>query len=128
MHVVTEVIPEKQLTIITVSGELDFDELLTHVTSYYEHRITTKNLLIDFRNASAAENMSRKHIEAFSYLPLKYAHKRPVGKSAYVVRTQLGFGLARMQTAFVETEDSGLEVDAFMSMEEAMQWLEEGPT
>jgi hypothetical protein len=124
MLIKKEIDKTKQLTIFTVSGEVDFDELLENYQLYYDDVQPSKNMLWDFRSAKGGNRLSQEGLRHFASFPKKYEHKRPVGKTAYVVEGDLGFGMGRMVMAYVELLDSKVDVNVFRSMNEAIQWLE----
>lgn len=119
-----EIDKTKQLTVFTVSGEIDLDELLEQYQSYYDDIQPSKNMLWDFRSAKGGNKLSQERLEQFASFPKKYTHKRPVGKTAYVVEGDLGYGLGRVIMAYAELSNIQVEINVFRSMDEAMQWLE----
>jgi len=54
----------------------------------------------------------------------QYAFETPVSKMGFVIKGDLGFGLARMLSTFEELYDVTLDAKAFLSMEEAFSWLD----
>ena len=124
MEIKKEIDKTKHLTIFTVNGELDVDELKACYESYYEDESPSMNMLWDFRSASGGNKLTNELLEYFSSFPQKYGDKRPKGKTAYVVESDLGFGLGRMLSTFVQIRGAAVKVNVFRSMEEAFQWLE----
>jgi SpoIIAA-like len=124
MQIKKEIDKEKQLITFTVTGELDFDELSEAYQSYYDDEKPSKNMLWDFRSAKGGSILSKERLEQYALFPKRYAHKRPVGKTAYVVESDLGFGLGRMIMAYAQFSDIKVEINVFRSMDEAIQWLE----
>ena len=54
----------------------------------------------------------------------QYAFESPVSKMGFVIEGDLGFGLARMLSTFEELYDVTLDARAFLSMDEAVAWLD----
>ena len=125
MFIKKEIDKAKQLTIFTVDGELDIDELSAHYKSYYEDEKPSKNVIWDFRSAVGGSKLTNELIKYYASFPKRYAHKRPVGKTAFVVKGDFSYGLGRMMAAFAEIEYVKLTVNVFRSMDQAIQWLDE---
>lgn len=114
----------KQLTVFTVRGDLDFEDLLAYMKSYNEDFALTKNCVWDFRPATGGEVISETQLAYFAALLKQYAFESPVSKMGFVVQGDLGFGLARMLSTFEELYDVTLDAKAFLSMEDVAIWLE----
>ena len=114
----------KRLTVFTVSGELDFEYLLTYMKSYNEDCALTRNCIWDFRPATGGERISENQLGYFAAIMKQYAFESPVSKMGFVIQGDLGFGLARMLSTFEELYDVTLDAKAFLSMEEAAAWLD----
>ena len=115
----------KQLTTFTVSGELNFEDLLTFMKTYCEEFTLTRNCLWDFRMATGGEVITEEQLGYFASVMKKYAFESPVGKMGFVIQGDLGFGLARMLSTFEELYDVVLDAKAFLSRSDANKWLEE---
>lgn len=114
----------KQLTVFTVKGDLDFEGLLAYMKSYNQDFALTKNCVWDFRPATGGEIISENQLGYFAALMKQYAFESPVSKMGFVIKGDLGFGLARMLSTFEELYDVTLDAKAFLSMEEVLLWLE----
>lgn len=113
----------QQLTIFTVSGELDFEYLLAYMKSYNEDFALTRSCIWDFSPSTGGEVISENQLGYFAAIMKQYAFESPVSKMGFVIQGDLGFGLARMLSTFEELYDVTLDAKAFLSMEEAAAWL-----
>jgi len=114
----------KHLTIFTVRGELFFEDLLTYMKTYNEDFALTQNCVWDFRPATGGEVISEDQLGYFASIMKQYAFESPVSKMGFVIVGDLGFGLARMLSTFEELYDVTLDAKAFLSMDEAVAWLD----
>jgi len=114
----------KQLTVFTVTGELDFEDLLAYMKKYNEEIALTKNCVWDFRLATGGEVISEAQLGYFASVMKRYAFESPVSKMGFVIQGDLGFGLARMLSTFEELYDVALDAKTFLSMEDAVNWLD----
>lgn len=114
----------KHLTIFTVSGELNFRDLLAYMKSYNEEVALTQNCVWDFRPATGGEVISEEQLGYFASIMKQYAYESPVSKMGFIIEGDLGFGLARMLSTFEELYDVTLDAKAFLSMKAAVTWLE----
>ena len=114
----------KQLTVFTVTGELNFENLLAYMKAYNEDFALTKNCVWDFRPATGGEVISENQLGYFASIMKQYAFETPVSKMGFVIEGDLGFGLARMLSTFEALYDVTLDAKAFLSMAEAVTWLD----
>ncbi len=114
----------KQLTVFTVRGELDFEDLLAYMRSYNEDFALTKNCVWDFRSATGGEVISDNQLGYFAAIIKQYAFESPVSRMGFIIQGDLGFGLARMLSTFEELYDVTLDAKAFLSMADASNWLD----
>jgi len=115
----------KQLTIFTVDGELEFEALLAYMKSYCKDFSLTKNCLWDFRPATGGEMITENQLGFFASVMKMYAFESPVSRMGFVIQGDLGFGLARMLSTFEELYDVALDAKSFLTMGDAMAWLED---
>jgi hypothetical protein len=115
----------KQLTIFTVRGELNFEDLLGYMKTYNQEFALTQKCVWDFRPATGGEVISEDQLGYFASIMKQYAFESPVSKMGFVIEGDLGFGLARMLSTFEELYDVTLDAKAFLSMDEAVVWLDE---
>ena len=114
----------KQVTVFTVSGDLDFRGLLAYMKAYNQDFALTKNCIWDFRPSTGGEIISENELGYFAAIMKQYAFESPVSKMGFVIKGDLGFGLARMLSTFEELYDVTLDAKAFLSMEEVLIWLD----
>ena len=114
----------KHLTIFTVRGELNFEDLLGYMKAYNEDFALTRNCVWDFRTATGGEVISEDQLGYFASIMKQYAFESPVSKMGFIIEGDLGFGLARMLSTFEELYDVTLDAKAFLSMDEAVIWLD----
>jgi len=114
----------KHLTIFTVRGELNFEDLLGYMKTYNEDFALTRNCVWDFRKATGGEVISEDQLGYFASIMKQYAFESPVSKMGFIIEGDLGFGLARMLSTFEELYDVTLDAKAFLSMDEAIVWLD----
>lgn len=123
MPIIVDKNEERQLTIFTINGELDFQGLLDYMKAYNDEFALTKNCVWDFRPATGGEVITEDQLGYFASVIRKYAYESPVIKMGFVIQGDLGFGLARMLSTFEELYDVALDAKAFLSMEEAVHWV-----
>ena len=123
MPITSQVSAEKQLTIVTATGELSFDEVRDAITSFYEGDYTLK-VLWDMREATARE-LSSRQVEQIALLLEEYGGRSKGIQTAIVTPTDLNYGLSRMLISFVEIREKHHPVlmKAFRTMEEALSWI-----
>jgi hypothetical protein len=124
MHVTSKIDSANELTIFTVEGKVNLEELMVHYIAYYEAPHPTMNVVWDFRLSDGAGTITKENIEEFASVPVRYVDKRSTGKTAHVVRSVLGFGLARMLSSYVEMEGLEIMTEAFKEMDEALEWID----
>ena len=123
MHVTSSVDQEKQLTIITIVGDLSLEKLMEVIKPLYEKR-PSKNVLWDVRNASMAP-ISNEDIQSIVKYLKQHGEVRTGGKSAIVASEDFNYGITRMIKTYSEIDKISFTMNVFRSMEEAVQWLEE---
>ena len=114
----------KHLTIFTVRGKLNFEDLLAYMKTYNEDYTLTQNCVWDFRPTTGGEVISEDQLGYFASIMKQYAFESPVSKMGFVIEGDLGFGLARMLSTLEELYDVTLDAKAFLSMDEAVVWLD----
>lgn len=116
----------KQLTTITVTWKADFSELMSVLKVFFDDN-DTENLLLDLRE-SPLDSITHDHIKNLC----EYAKSRTNGesgvngKTALVGSNDLQFEIGRIFKIYSEMIDSAIEVSVFRSVEEALNWFEEG--
>jgi hypothetical protein len=123
MPIVNSIDHDKALTIHTVTGEPLFEEIIAAVKQFYESK-PTKNVLWDLRKASLVHVSYAELRKILDYVS-PMAEKRAGGKTALVGTKDLEFAMSRTFKTFSEIGNLPFQVEAFRSIEEANQWLDE---
>jgi len=113
----------QQLTIITGTGELSYDEVLNTIRSFYAES-PTLNVLCDLRQASA-ERISSSQVNQIAELIQKLKRVRKGGRTAIVSSRDVTFGVARMLEALINipNDDFAYELRVFRKIKDANRWL-----
>lgn len=112
---------QNDLTIFMVHGELTADEVIQSVEAL-SARKPTKFVLWDATDGSVA-NVPTEEIQRVAQTMMRFLEKRKEGKTAFVVATDLDYGLGRMYEAFAENEGLPYAYGIFKTVKEAKQWL-----
>jgi hypothetical protein len=115
--------PTRQLTIFSPTGVLNFNEIMSAITSFYEGS-PTKNVLWDLNEVSKI-NITSQEIEKIAASRPQYNKKRPEGKTAIVTRNDYYFGLSRMFETYSQLKNIPFQVMVFHTIKEAYQWVDE---
>lgn len=113
---------EKDLTIISVSGLFSIDQIIAVVDQYYASEIT-QNLIYDLSRADMSSLKAHDFKRIISHAR-QYMHLRKGGKTAFVLGSDLDFGLARMYETYSELKNHPIPQAVFKSLDQAMHWLE----
>ena len=116
--------PEADLTVFTVHGPLDADEVIQAVTLEYATSPTLR-ILWDLTHSSV------DHIspDGFRRIAAMAKNTRLGGrgaKTAYVGSEDLEYGLLRMYAALAEVAGVKAQYDVFRTLPEAFHWLGSG--
>lgn len=112
---------ENNLTVFTVEGELTAKEIICYSSEHYEKK-PTKLVLWDVTSGTV-RNISNNDFQQISIQMKKYTSKREGGKTAFVGKLDIDFGLGRMYGAFAEIERLPIAYRTFRTIEEARDWL-----
>jgi hypothetical protein len=110
------------LTIHTVKGDVNAEEILQRITEYSSGKATLR-VIWDFSDA-IIEDSSNEKLRSLLMAAGKYNEVRKGGKAALVSSESLLFGLARVYGTLTEIKDSPVEHRAFRNMEDAKEWIE----
>ncbi len=127
MPITLKVDKAKSLTIFTMTGEPDIDEIHNAIKSFWEAHELTVSALWDVRYANLT-NLKSSDIENIAAIIRQYAHRfeeRKAGKTAIVASSDLQYGLSRILGTFYEIEDFPTQLKIFRLMEEAIKWLDQ---
>ena len=114
-----------QLTILTVSGKLDFYELLSYTNHTIADSDQISGYLWDLRHAKGGQRISLPQIAHFYSICCNYFYKISTRYFAFLVSSDMGFGLAQVISTFEELYDVYPNVRVFRSYEEALEWLKQ---
>jgi hypothetical protein len=124
---------DRQLTTFTLTGRPSADELSEVIRQTYDGPPPTRDSLWDCRQAGGLILSSDEIRRIVTELLERAAgcEARKGGRTAVVVPTDLGFGMARMAQIITEVSEAKLtfELGIFRTVEEAGDWFaEERPT
>jgi hypothetical protein len=117
----------RQLTVLTVVGEVSFVEMRQTIESFWEAPELTLNVLWDYRQADMSK-LSREDHEALVRVGLRYRDRhdeRTGGKTAIIASTDLEYGMNRASQTLTYLEGYPFMVRTFRTAEEAEAWLGE---
>jgi len=120
-NIVVDIIPEDDLTVFTVEGELSADQIIRYSSEYYMNN-PTKYVLWDARKGSV-HKINSDGFRMIAQQMQKYTIKRKGGKTAFVRDYDLDFGMGRMYEVFSEIEKLPVRYRVFRNIEEAKMWL-----
>ena len=124
MTVIQKQDPEKNLTVLTGTGELSFEEVSEAIAGFYEGS-PTLHVLWDLREARASHITSEQVNQIASSLSV-LRNTREGGKTALVTPIDATYGMVRMFQLFLESlGQSDIQMRAFRDMDEALQWMKE---
>ncbi len=123
MPITTKVDNDNLLTTHTVIGEISFEEAMTTLKQFWKDR-QTMNILWDLRIGGLA-HLSAEEVEAISYHIKQYSEKRPEGKTAIIVSSDLEYGISRMIKTLGVIKRFSFQMEISKSYEDAIRWLDE---
>jgi hypothetical protein len=119
--IIKNIYSENDLTVFTVIGKVTANEIISAITDFYEGSVTS-NILWDLTKGDLSE-IGSSDVEIIADLSVKYAEKRPSGKTAVVGSDDLAFGLSRMYEMTKELVKLPFETKTFRDIDEAFKWL-----
>lgn len=111
----------RQLTIISVTGETTADEITRTIVAH-NSREMTRLILWDLTKATF-QTLTGNQVRDFAQTTRQFLDRRKGGKTAVVVPSDLGFGLARMYDIVQENTQMQVSHMTFREKELALQWL-----
>ena len=115
--------PTRQLTIFTPTGVLNFNEIMSAITAFYDGT-PTKNVIWNLNDVSKI-NVTSEEIEKIAASRPQDNKIRPEGKTAIVAQNDYYFGLSRMFETYSQLKNIPFQVMVFHTMKEACQWIDE---
>ncbi len=113
---------DRDTTLLVVTGTVTSEDVIRGLRDFYATTCTSKALW-DF-SGSNLQDARLEQLAAVLAAAKAYAHLRRGGKTALVVPSDLGFGLARMYESMAELKNHPVEHGVFRSRAEALAWLE----
>jgi len=112
------------VTSFTVTGVVTLREILD-VLKTFKAEPPAKNILWDFSEANVGYSFNVTDLQKTAIVAKSNLGLRPNSKTAFVAASDIGFGLIRMYTTFLELQEIAHEVQVFRRLDEAHQWLDE---
>ena len=120
-HIDIEKDPGRQLTIITFKGVATAAEITKTILAHNRDQVT-KLILWDLSQATF-DTLTIDTVDGFVTTAKEFTQMRKGGRTAVVVPTDLGFGLARMYDSLHEVDRSPVSHMTFREKESALKWL-----
>lgn len=120
-HIDIEKDPQRQLTIITLKGAVMAAEITKTILAHNKDQVTSR-ILWDFSQATL-ETLKPGDVQGFVTTASLFTQMRKGGKTAVVVSTDLGFGMARIYDSLQEADQSIVSHMTFRDKESALKWL-----
>ena len=120
-HITSSIEAENDLTVVTVAGEVDAEQVLGQVISFLSGE-PTQLVLWDFREGSLA-GLSSADLQLLIERGAPFADSRKGGRTAIVCSKEVDYGLSRMFQIFASLRYVPFEVQVFRSTQEARKWL-----
>ena len=111
----------KDLTTFTVVGKITGNDIHDWKARHYSGNVTSLHLW-DLTQADLSE-VSTDDIIGDVERTKMVVDIRKDGKSAFVCRDGLEYGLCRMRETFAEIKDIPIEYETFRSLDKAREWL-----
>lgn len=120
--VIKEIDNNLDLTVYSVQGDFGLDLIFELIDQFYQSQHTS-NLAWDLSEADLSQ-LSMKEIQAIQNYAKKYSHYRKNGKTAFVMSTDLNFGVGRMYESIAEVNNHYITHHVFKRLDEAKKWFE----
>jgi hypothetical protein len=111
------------VTTFAITGDLDFNELITFIITFYEESELNKSYLWNFRNIKGGDQISIPQMGQLFKLCRKYFYRYPSQKISVLDAEHLGFGFTQVMSKFEELCEVYLNVKVFQDYERAMEWI-----
>ena len=113
MDIQTSIDATAHLTTFTLKGELDFDQLLTHIKGIHVRSEHTSSCLYDLKSIAGGERVSVLQIGRFYELCGIYFYGDQLHKIAFLVNDHMDFVFAQAMKTFEELHDVYLNIRTF---------------
>jgi len=124
MTITSHLDQSRQLTTFIATGKVSFNDIIEALRPFFVGR-ATKNVLWNFCEAQPDLDDLTENINMIAKFSDKERELRSTGKTALVASTDLLYGLLRMYETFADLHDLAHSVEAFRTMEDALQWIDE---
>lgn len=121
-EITKKTVNERDLTIYSIVGDFKGETLKDLLDQFYQSQYTA-NLVFDFSETKTVD-ISTDEIEGIIAHAKLYAHLRRSGKTAYIVSSEVNFGMGRMYVILAEMNNHPIPQRVFRSLEEAIKWFE----
>ena len=111
---------DRDLTVVTVTGQVSMADLLSELRAFYGGPFTSK-VLCDF-SGSKVPDLTIERLRAFVTEARVLARQRLSGKTA-LVGQGAGYGMARMYEALSTMTGHPIPIAVFRTTAEALTWL-----
>src|SRR3954471_19824433 len=122
-HITSSLAADGDLTIVTLVGEVNAEEVASQIISFLTGE-PTQLVLWDFREGSLA-SLSSKDIQMIIQRGAQFADKRKGGRTAIVCSKKVNYGLGRMFQTLASLQHIPFEINVFWDIEEAREWLDQ---
>lgn len=109
------------LTVFVVEQELSVEEQLAVLERFYEEG-PSRDVIWDLSEMTGPRPEAHE-MHSIVALLNRYRHLRQDGRTAFVGRKDLDFGMARMGAMLAETKDLPWQLEVFRSRAAALAWL-----
>ena len=121
-EITKKTVKELDLTIYSIVGDYTVKTLQDLIDQFYQSQYTA-NLALDFSKAISPD-FSRDDIDEILAHAKKYAHLRSSGKTAFIVSSDINYGIGRMYETIAEIRKHTVLHNVFRTFEEAIKWFE----
>jgi hypothetical protein len=120
-HITSSLEAASDLTIVTVVGEIDAEQVVSQIISFLTGE-PTQLVLWDIREGSLAR-LSSKDLQMIVERGAQFADRRKGGRTAIVCSKELDYGFSRMFQTFASLQHIPFEINVFRNLEKAREWL-----
>ena len=119
--IITTILKDRNLTILTIIGAIGNDEVVAH-TERVTEETATDLVLWDFTRGDTT-GLSPSRIPDGTVPLNRYASMRKEGRTAFVFARDADYGVGRMIESYLDIGGYPIEVQSFRSMDDAWKWL-----
>lgn len=119
--ITTRIDPHAKLTVHTLEGPINAEDIITTIEAYYLGQ-PTPLILWDF-TAAQFKRYRESTLQSIVEVTRRHAATRPGGKTALVMPGDFQFGTGRVFEVFAELGNLPIAIRSFRSLPEARAWL-----